>query len=72
MTITMTIGALKKLLGPLDDGLPVIVAGPCLDGDGDDCETWFQVDEVTVKMDEDTGEEYARFGCSRLDDFPQT
>jgi hypothetical protein len=65
----MTVGDLKKLLAPLDDALPVIVVAPCLDEDGDDCETWFSVRAVTAKMDEDTGEEYANFECDRLDGF---
>jgi hypothetical protein len=63
----MTVGELKKLLEPLDDGLPVIVVAPCLDEDGDDCETWFQVHEVASEMDADTAEEYAKFDCTRLD-----
>ena len=63
----MTVGDLKKLLAPLDDAMPVIVVGPCLDADGDDCETWFQVHAVTTEMDADTAEEYAKFDCSRLD-----
>jgi hypothetical protein len=63
----MTVGALKKLLESLDDDLPIIVVAPCEDEDGDDCETWFQVHEVTPAMDSDTAEEYAKFDCTRLD-----
>jgi hypothetical protein len=64
----MTVGALKKLLESLDDDLPIIVVAPCEDEDGDDCETWFQVHEVASRMDADTGEEYAEFACTPLDD----
>ena len=63
----MTVGDLKKLLEPLDDGLPIILVAPCLDEDGDDCETWFSVHAVASEMDADTGEEYAKFDCTRLD-----
>jgi hypothetical protein len=65
----MTIGDLKKLLAPLEDALPIIVVGPCLDEDGDEAEAWFQPSSINLKMDADTAEEYAQFACSRLDDF---
>jgi len=67
----MTVGDLKKLLAPLDDALPIIVVAPCLDEDGDDCETWFSVREVTREMDADIAEEYAHFACTRLEDLQQ-
>jgi hypothetical protein len=63
----MTVGDLKKLLDPLDDGLPIIVVAPCQDEDGDDCETWFQLHGVVISMDSDTAEEYAKFDCTPLD-----
>lgn len=65
----MTVGDLKKLLDALDDALPIIVVAPCEDEDGDDCETWFQVHNVTRQMDADIAEEYAHVDCSRLDDL---
>jgi hypothetical protein len=65
----MTIGTLKKMIEPLDDGLHIIVVGPVLDEDGDETEAWFAVREVTSEMDADTGEDYARFGCIRLEDL---
>jgi hypothetical protein len=65
----MTVGILRTLLAPLADDLTIIVTGPCLDDDGDEAEAWFSLQAVNVKMDSDTGEEYARFGCTRLDNF---
>ena len=65
----MTIGALKKLIGPLDDGLHIIVVGSIPDDDGDDAEVWFGLRDVDVKLDQDTAEDYARFQCERIDDF---
>jgi hypothetical protein len=67
----MTVGALKKLLEPLDDALPIIVVAPCEDADGDDCETWFSLREVTGETDADIAEEYAHFACTRLEDLQQ-
>ena len=64
----MTVGILKKLLEQLDDALPIIVVAPCMDEDGDDCETWFQVRDVTKTLDADIAEEYAQFDCVPLDD----
>lgn len=64
----MTIGALKKLLEPFDDGVHIIIVGPVLDEDGDETEAWFAVRDVTCEMDADTGEDYARFACTRLED----
>jgi hypothetical protein len=68
----MTVGMLRKLLEPLDDGMTIIVTGPCLDDDGDECEAWFSLQHVNLKMDSDTGEEYAQFACTRLDNFEAT
>jgi hypothetical protein len=68
----MTVAQLKQLLEPLDDGMTIIVTGPCLDDDGDECEAWFSLQDVNVKMDADTGEEYVRFVCIRLDNFEAT
>ena len=65
----MTVGNLKKLLEQLDDALPVIVVGPCVDEDGDDCETWFQLTAVTRELDADIAEEYAHLDCVRLDNL---
>lgn len=65
----MTVGTLKKLLEPLNDGYTIIVAGPCQDDDGDECEVWFSPQTVTEKMEPDTGEHYASFECVRLDNF---
>jgi hypothetical protein len=65
----MTVEKLKKLLEPLDDGMHIIVVGPVLDEDGDDTEAWFAIRDVTREMDHDTGEDYARFACERLEDF---
>lgn len=65
----MTVGMLKKHLAPLEDDLHIIVVGPILDEDGDDCEAWFAIRTVTKKIDADTAEDYARFGCDRLEDF---
>ena len=65
----MTVGELKKLLAPMDDALPIIVVAPCLDEDGDDCETWFQLRAVTRELDADIAEEYAHLDCVRLDDL---
>jgi hypothetical protein len=63
----MTVGDLKKLLGPMNDALPVIVVAPCMDEDGDECQTWFQLREVTRKLDADIAEEYAHLDCTPLD-----
>jgi hypothetical protein len=68
----MTVAQLKQLLEPLDDGMTIIVTGPCLDEDGDECEAWFSLQDENLKMDSDTGEEYAQFGCTRLDNFEAT
>jgi hypothetical protein len=65
----MTVGMLRKLLAPYEDAMTIIVTGPCLDDDGDEAEAWFSLQDVNVKMDADTGEEYARFGCTRLDNY---
>ena len=64
----MTVGALKTLLDPLDDALPIIVVAPCMDEDGDECATWFQLRAVTSELDADIAEEYAHFDCTPLDD----
>lgn len=65
----MTVGKLKKLLEPLEDGLHIIVVGPVMDDDGDDTEAWFGLRDVAVKLDADIAEEYAHFGCDRIEDF---
>ena len=65
----MTIGKLKELLEPLADGLQIIIVGPVLDDDGDECEAWFAVRDVTQEIDRDTAEDYARFKCYRLEDY---
>jgi hypothetical protein len=65
----VTIGNLKKLLEPLDDQMHIIIVGPVLDDDGDECEAWFAIRGVTREMDQDTAEFYARFACARLEDF---
>lgn len=65
----MTIGILKKLIEPFHDDLHIIIVGPVLDEDGDECEAWFAVRDVTREMDHDTAEFYVRFGCARLEDF---
>jgi hypothetical protein len=65
----MTIGELKKRIEPFDEGIHIIIVGPVLDEDGDESEAWFAVREVTNELDADTGEDYARFGCVRLEDL---
>jgi hypothetical protein len=65
----MTVGHLRKLIEPLDDDLDTIVVGPVTDEDGDEAEAWFAVRDVTREMDHDTGEDYARFACVRLEDL---
>jgi hypothetical protein len=60
---------LRKLLAPFEDAMTIIVVGQCLDDDGDECEAWFSLRDVVRKMDEDTGDEYARFEAVRLDNF---
>jgi hypothetical protein len=64
----MTVGELKKLLELLHDGLHIIVVGQVEDDDGDESEVWFGLREVSVQMDADTAEEYARFGCVPIED----
>ena len=65
----MTVGKLKELLEPFGDELHIIVVGPVMDDDGDDTEAWFGLRDVAVKLDADIAEEYARFGCDRIEDF---
>jgi hypothetical protein len=60
----MTVGELKKLLEPIDDELPVIVAAPFEEGHD---ETLFQVHAVEAMVDQDTEEEYCELECTRLD-----
>ena len=64
----MTVGNLKKLLDPLDDELVIIVVCPVLDEDGDEAETWCGLRDVTSEIDQDTAEDYARFGCVPIED----
>lgn len=64
----MTVGNLKKLLDPLDDGLHIIVVGLVEDNDGDESEVWFGLREVSSEIDQDTAEDYARFGCVPIED----
>jgi hypothetical protein len=59
----MTVGNLKKLLDPLDEKLLIIVVGLVEDDDGDESEVWFGLRDVTSEIDQDTAEDYARFGC---------
>jgi len=65
----VTVGEIKKLIEPLDDGYTIIVTGPCLDEDNDECEVWFSLQTVTKKMEPDTGDDYCCFECGRLDNF---
>ena len=65
----MTVGELKKVLATLDDALPIIVVTPCADEpDADELDTWFQLRDVSRKLDADIAELYARFDCIPLNE----
>lgn len=62
----MKIGELKRAIADMDDERVIVLAVKIEDGDGDETEQWFGLDNAEARVDPDTAEDYAHFAGGEL------